>query len=146
MSLCRPTNFQDRILLFATNLSIQWRRCRLGTVDPVNERDFIAVDSLKTTIPALWQTLRMCLFSTTIVLQALVSGLLESRVAMRRKGKYCYLHCTLSLNLTQYRWAKDGCEDNRDTPVFLLYHQQDGCQCLLGLQFHILCLHRYSGS
>ncbi|RJE26264.1 Peroxisomal membrane protein Pex17 [Aspergillus sclerotialis] len=70
----------DHIANFARTLMVQWRQNKLSEVDRAEEAEFLDSDSLESTIPALWKLLRNCLYSTIIILRAVLGRVINDRV------------------------------------------------------------------
>ena len=61
---------------FTRCLSVQWRQNKLSELDAAEEDDFLAEETLKTTLPVLWQVLRSTLFAIVISLRSLLGRVL----------------------------------------------------------------------
>lgn len=72
---------------FSRTLLIQWRQNKLSEVDVSEETEFLDTESLKTTIPNLWQLLRSCLFSMVIILRAVMGRVINDPVLAADKGR-----------------------------------------------------------
>lgn len=70
----------DHVAGFARTLMVQWRQNKLSEVDRAEEAEFLESDSLSSTIPALWKLLRNCLYSTVIVLRAVLGRVINDRM------------------------------------------------------------------
>jgi hypothetical protein len=80
---------------FVRTLLIQWRQNKLSEVDPSEETEFLDSDSLKTTIPDLWRLLRSCMFSTIIILRAVLGRVLNDRVLAAGSGEWIHFRHSL---------------------------------------------------
>ncbi|GAB1218385.1 hypothetical protein ATERTT37_007639 [Aspergillus terreus] len=67
----------DTIADFVRTLMVQWRQNKLSEVDRAEEAEFLDAESLKNTIPSLWRLLRNTLYSTVIVLRAVLGRVLN---------------------------------------------------------------------
>lgn len=70
----------DHIAGFARTLMVQWRQNKLSEIDRAEEAEFLDSDSLQNTLPALWKLLRNCLYSSVIVLRAVLGRVINDRV------------------------------------------------------------------
>ncbi|KAG2411732.1 hypothetical protein HFD88_009288 [Aspergillus terreus] len=70
----------DTIADFVRTLMVQWRQNKLSEVDRAEEAEFLDAESLKNTIPSLWRLLRNTLYSTVIVLRAVLGRVLNDPV------------------------------------------------------------------
>ena len=66
----------DRLADFARRLMVSWRQNKLSEVEQTEELDSLDLESTKTTLPTLWQLLRLCLFAIVIILRAVLGRLL----------------------------------------------------------------------
>lgn len=82
----------DHIADFVRTLMIQWRQNKLSEVDKAEEVDFLDAESLKTTIPGLWKLLRNSLYSTVIVLRAVLGRIINDHILAANKSQ---LSCKL---------------------------------------------------
>lgn len=77
----------DHIANFARTLMVQWRQNKLSEVDRAEEAEFLDAHSLESTIPAVWKLLRNCLYSTVIILRAVLGRVINDRaLAANRSG------------------------------------------------------------
>ncbi|KOC16138.1 peroxisomal membrane protein [Aspergillus flavus AF70] len=76
----------DHIADFVRTLMIQWRQNKLSEVDKAEEVDFLDAESLKTTIPGLWKLLRNSLYSTVIVLRAVLGRIINDHILAANKS------------------------------------------------------------
>lgn len=83
----------DHIAGFARTLMVQWRQNKLSEVDRTEEAEFLDPDSLSSTLPAMWKLLRNCLFSTVIVLRAVLGRVINDRVLAAGRSKSVDLDC-----------------------------------------------------
>lgn len=81
----------DVIADFARTLMVQWRQNKLSEVDASEEKEFLNLESLKTTLPVLWKVLRNCLYSTVIILRAVLGRVINDTIlaADRREFLFC---------------------------------------------------------
>lgn len=81
----------DHIANFCRTLMVQWRQNKLSEVDRAEEAEFLDPDSLNSTIPALWKLLRNCLYSTVIILRAVLGRVINDRaLAANRSGFFAF--------------------------------------------------------
>jgi hypothetical protein len=66
----------DRVAEFARTLTLSWRQNKLSEVDTQEEAQRFDTETLKTTLPVLWQILRVSFFAIVIVLRAALGRLL----------------------------------------------------------------------
>ena len=80
----------DRLSEFARTMTIQWRQNKLSEIDPSEESIFLDEESLKTSLPALWQLLRVSMFAVVIVLRAALGRLLGDPMLAAHDSKLIY--------------------------------------------------------
>ena len=68
-----------RIMEFTRAVAIQWRQNKLSEVDRSEEAEFLDMETIHSSLPALWQVLRSCLFSTVIILRAVLGRVLNDQ-------------------------------------------------------------------
>jgi hypothetical protein len=73
----------DRIAEFARSLTLSWRQNKMSGIDVQDEAERFDAETMKTTLPALWQILRVSLFATVVVLRAALGRLLYDPVLSR---------------------------------------------------------------
>lgn len=78
----------DYIAEFARTLMVQWRQNKLSEVDKTEETEFLDPESLQNTIPGLWKLLRNSLYSTVIVLRAVLGRVINDKVLAANKSEY----------------------------------------------------------
>ena len=61
---------------FTRSLCLQWRHNKLSEIDITEEETFLDDDTLKTTLPLLWRTLRSAMFAVTLILRSLLGRLI----------------------------------------------------------------------
>jgi hypothetical protein len=66
----------DRVAEFARTLTLSWRQNKLSGIDTQEEAERFDTETLKTTLPVLWQILRVSFFAIVIVLRAALGRLL----------------------------------------------------------------------
>jgi hypothetical protein len=66
----------DRVAEFARTLMLSWRQNKISGIDFQDEAECFDAETMKTTLPVLWQILRVSLFATVIVLRAALGRLL----------------------------------------------------------------------
>jgi hypothetical protein len=62
----------DYLADFVRTLMVQWRQNKLSEIDVAEEVEFLDAESREITLPALWKTLRNCLYSIVITLRAVL--------------------------------------------------------------------------
>ena len=84
----------DRLEEFARTVSISWRQNKLSEIDVSEEQDFLDAEAIKSTLPTLWQVLRVSLFATVIILRALMGRLLgDAILASNSKAPFLAMQC-----------------------------------------------------
>ena len=71
---------------FCRSLCVQWRQNKLSEIDIAEEMDFLSDESLKVSLPVLWQFLKASMFATMIVLRALLGRVLGDRRMLVNEG------------------------------------------------------------
>lgn len=64
---------QDALLTFTSKVLQAWRANRLSDLDTALEGNVLTPETIKTTLPVLWDLLRKLMFGTVAILQAIVS-------------------------------------------------------------------------
>ena len=64
---------------FTRSLCLQWRHNKLSEIDVTEEQTFLDNDTLRTTSPFLWRTLRSALFAVVILLRSVLERVLIDR-------------------------------------------------------------------
>ncbi|KKY20814.1 putative peroxisomal membrane protein [Phaeomoniella chlamydospora] len=59
-----------RIADFARTLAIQWRQNKLSEIDPSEEALYLDPETVQSSLPVLWQTLRSSLYASIIILRS----------------------------------------------------------------------------
>ena len=62
---------------FTRSMCLQWRHNKLSEIDITEEQTFLNDNTLRTTLPLLWRTLRSAMFAVTITLRSLLGRLLN---------------------------------------------------------------------
>lgn len=65
------------ISAFSRSIGIQWRQNKLSEIDAHEEIVFLSDESLKKSIPLLWQTLKSCMFCIIIILRPVLGRVLQ---------------------------------------------------------------------
>ena len=78
------------ISAFSRSLSVQWRQNKLSEIDITEENIFLDEETLKTTLPLLWQVLKSTLFAVIIVQRSLLGRVLGDARMSAREGKRRY--------------------------------------------------------
>jgi hypothetical protein len=73
----------DRVAEFARTLTLSWRQNKASGIDFQAEAEHFDPETMNTTLPVLWQILRVSLFATVIVLRAALGRLLYDPVLSR---------------------------------------------------------------
>ena len=73
----------NRLGEFARTLTISWRQNKLSKVHPFDENEKLDVEAINSTLPVLWQILRMSLFTSVIVLRAVLGRVLQDPLLSR---------------------------------------------------------------
>ena len=89
-------NVQDVDLLFAIvkdlstftrSLCVQWRQNKLSEIDVTEEAMYLSEQTLRTTLPLLWRTLKSTMFAVVIVLRSLLGRVLSDASIPADGGK-----------------------------------------------------------
>ena len=67
----------DRLVEFSRNLLISWRQNKLSGIEISQETDALDVQTLKVSLPVLWQVLRMALLAVVAILRSALGRLLH---------------------------------------------------------------------
>ncbi|KAI9853020.1 MAG: hypothetical protein M1838_002799 [Thelocarpon superellum] len=70
----------EQLSIFSRTMVVKWRRNKLSEIDFSEEGGYLDATALKTTLPALWQTLKTALFATVTVLRGAMARILQDRV------------------------------------------------------------------
>ncbi|KAL9098677.1 MAG: hypothetical protein Q9163_005705 [Psora crenata] len=70
-----PTMIKD-LCSFTRSLVVQWRQNKLSEIDVTEESMHLSEETLRTTLPTLWRTLRSTMFAIIVILRALLSRVL----------------------------------------------------------------------
>ena len=76
------------ISAFSRSLSVQWRQNKLSEIDVTEENVFLHEESLKSSLPLLWQVLKSILFAIIIVQRSLLGRVLGDSRMSTREGTY----------------------------------------------------------
>lgn len=68
--------FVDDLSAFTRSLCVQWRQNKLSEVDITDEAAFLSEEALQSSLPLLWQVLKMTTFAIIISLRALLGRVL----------------------------------------------------------------------
>lgn len=80
----------DRLSEFARTMTVQWRQNKLSEIDASEESVFLDEESLKISLPVLWQLLRVSMFAVVIVLRAALGRLLGDPVLAADNSRLFY--------------------------------------------------------
>lgn len=78
----------DSIQRFSHTMASQWRTNRLAEIPMLQEAELIDDDSLKATVPVVWQILKTVLFTTTLILQDLTVRVIQNPVFSGRESRH----------------------------------------------------------
>lgn len=78
----------DSIQQFSHSVASQWKTNRLSSVPMPEEVRLVDEQSLKVTIPVVWQILKLVLFTTIIILQGLITRITQYPTFYRRDSKH----------------------------------------------------------
>lgn len=77
----------DSLATLVRTLIVQWRQNKLSEVDAAEEAEFLDQETVKETLPTLWRLLRTSMFSTVIVLRAVLGRTLNDPVLAAGRSK-----------------------------------------------------------
>lgn len=63
---------RERLLAFTGDVLAKWTRNKLSEIDPSEETEFLTSETLRVTFPVLWQVLKTAMFSTVVILRAIM--------------------------------------------------------------------------
>jgi hypothetical protein len=63
---------REHLLKFTGKLLERWQRNKLSEIDPSEEDTFLTSETLRVTFPVLWQVLKTVMFSTVVILRAVI--------------------------------------------------------------------------
>lgn len=69
----RTVEVLDHLLIFTGKLLAAWELNKLSELDASEEATFLTPDTLRVTYPVMWQVLKSAMFSTVVVLRAIVA-------------------------------------------------------------------------
>ena len=99
----------DRLAEFARTLTLSWRQNKLSGVDVQEEAKHFDTETLKTTLPVLWQILRVSLFATIIVLRAVLGSLLyDPFLSKNTSAPFIAMQCLHTLRNLYFISARLG--------------------------------------
>lgn len=76
------------ISAFSRSLGVQWRQNKLSEIDAHEETVFLSDESLRNSLPLLWQTLKSSMFCIVVILRPLLSRVLEDGRISKDEGMY----------------------------------------------------------
>jgi len=85
----------DYLAGFVRTLMVQWRQNKLSEIDIAEEAEFLDAESREITLPALWKTLRNCLYSVVITLRAVLGRTINDPALAASSSK---LHFDIDYN------------------------------------------------
>lgn len=87
----------DDLAKFGNTMLAQWKLNRLSTIPFSEEEAMVEAESLKATMPVAWQMLKTVLFTTTLILQEMMSKVIETPALCTPESKFSLfsanLHC-----------------------------------------------------
>ena len=99
----------DRLSDFARTLAISWRQNKLSEIDVLEETERLDAETFKTTLPVLWQILRMSLFATIIVLRAALGRVLgDASLSANTSAPFIAIQCLHTLRNLYFISARLG--------------------------------------
>ncbi|RDW59750.1 hypothetical protein BP6252_12837 [Coleophoma cylindrospora] len=75
---------RHHLMEFTNRLRAGWQRNKLSEIDPSEESAFLTPETLRSTLPMLWQVLKTAMFATVVVLRALIGRTLVDPVLSGR--------------------------------------------------------------
>lgn len=87
----------ERLVEFTRTIMVQWRQNKLSEIDSSEEGEFLEQESLKVTVPVLWQLLRTSMFACVIILRAVLGRVLSDGVLAA--GRHSPVIATQSLQV-----------------------------------------------
>jgi hypothetical protein len=78
----------DSIQKVSNTMASQWKTNRLSEVPMSEEAQLVEEESLKATVPVVWQILKTVLFTTTVILQALTTRVIQNPVFCGKESKF----------------------------------------------------------
>ncbi|KAA8908351.1 hypothetical protein FN846DRAFT_945599 [Sphaerosporella brunnea] len=76
----------DSIQKVSNTMAAQWKTNRLSEIPMSKEEEMVEAESLKATVPVVWQILKTVLFTTTIILQALTARVIQNPVFCNKEN------------------------------------------------------------
>ena len=70
------TKMVEDLSAFSRSMCVQWRQNKLSEIDLTEEGLYLGDETLRTTLPLLWRTLRSTMFAMVVVLRSLLSRVL----------------------------------------------------------------------
>jgi hypothetical protein len=77
----------DSIQKVSNTMAAQWKTNRLSEVPMSKEEELVEAESLKATVPVVWQILKTVLFTTTVILQALTARVIQNPLFCSKESK-----------------------------------------------------------
>jgi hypothetical protein len=97
----------DSIQSFSHTMASQWKTNRLSNIPMSDEEKLVDEESLKATVPVVWQILKTVLFTTTLILKELTSRVIQSPLFSDAESKITFRQTLLKESL-MLRTALDG--------------------------------------
>ena len=69
----RIVEAREHLLKFTGDLLERWKRNKLSEIDPSEEKAFLTPDTLRVTLPVLWQVLKTAMFAVVVVLRSITA-------------------------------------------------------------------------
>lgn len=73
---------------FTRSLCVQWRQNKLSEVDATEEAAFLSDETLRSSLPLLWQVLKTTMFAIIIIERALLGRVLGDRAISADRGMF----------------------------------------------------------
>ena len=98
-----------RLADFARTLTLSWRQTKLSGIDVQEETEHFDPETIKVTLPVLWQLLRIALFATVIVLRAALGRLLYDQfLSTNTSAPFIAMQCLHTLRNLYFISARLG--------------------------------------
>jgi hypothetical protein len=84
----------DLLTVFSRNVMISWRHNKLSEIDVSEELEFLDRETTENTLPILWRLLRLSLFASVIILEAILGrALVDARISSHRHDPLLATQC-----------------------------------------------------
>ena len=81
----------EDLVAFTRSISTQWHQNKLSEVDVTEEQVYLNEDSMRKSLPLLWQILKSTLFAVVIMETALLGRVIRDGVKPPLQGKICLI-------------------------------------------------------